>query len=271
MTAWRFARQWSVALALFAISAGALAQAARSEFKPEVGQEGKDVVWVPTPDELVQRMLEMAKVTPKDFVMDLGSGDGRTVIAAAKRGARAMGIEYNPEMVELSRRNAEKAGVTDRARFEKADLFKTDLSKASVITMFLLTDINLKLRPTILSLKPGTRVVSNTFRMGDWEPDETAEVGCNSYCTAYLWIVPARVDGTWKTGQGQLVLKQKYQTFGGTLVSGGKSMPVQRGRLRGDQISFTAGGAEYRGRIADKAIEGTIKSGSRSEEWKATR
>jgi SAM-dependent methyltransferase len=271
MTAWRFARQWCVALALFAISAGALAQAARNEFKPEVGQEGKDVVWVPTPDELVERMLEMAKVTPKDFVMDLGSGDGRTVIAAAKRGARALGIEYNPDMVELSRRNAEKAGVTDRARFENADLFKTDLSKASVITMFLLTDINLKLRPTILALKPGTRVVSNTFRMGDWEPDETAEVGCNSYCTAYLWIVPARVDGTWKTGQGELVLKQNYQTFGGTLVSGGKSMPVQRGRLRGDQISFVAGGAEYRGRIGDKRIDGTIKSGGKSGSWMATR
>jgi hypothetical protein len=270
MTAWRFARRWSVALALFAMSAGALAQAAKSEFQPEVGQEGKDVVWVPSPEELVQKMLDMAKVTAKDFVMDLGSGDGRTVIAAAKRGAHAMGIEYNPNMVELSRRNAEKAGVTDRARFEKADLFQTDLSRASVITMFLLTDINLRLRPTILALKPGTRVVSNTFRMGDWEPDETAELGCNSYCTAYLWIVPARVEGTWKTGQGELVLKQKYQTFGGTLTSGGKALPVQRGRLRGDQVSFVAGGAEYRGRVGDKAIEGTVKSGSKSEGWRAT-
>jgi SAM-dependent methyltransferase len=271
MTAWRLARQWSVALVLFAMSAAALPQAAKSEFQPEVGQQGKDVVWVPSPEELVQKMLDMAKVTPKDFVMDLGSGDGRTVIAAARRGAHALGIEYNPDMVELSRRNAQKAGVSDRARFENADLFKTDLSKASVITMFLLTDINLRLRPTILGLKPGTRVVSNTFRMGDWEPDETAELGCNSYCTAYLWIVPARVDGSWKTGQGQLALKQKYQTFSGTLTSGGKTVPVQRGRLHGDQISFVAGGAEYRGRVADKSIEGTVKSGGKSNGWKATR
>jgi SAM-dependent methyltransferase len=274
MTAWRLARQWSIALVLFGLSAGALAQASaesKSEFQPEVGQQGKDVVWVPSPEELVQKMLDMAKVTSRDVVMDLGSGDGRTVIAAAKRGARATGIEYNPDMVELSRRNAQKAGVSDRAKFENADLFKTDLSKASVITMFLLTDINLRLRPTILGLKPGTRVVSNTFRMGDWEPDETAELGCNSYCTAYLWIVPARIDGAWKTGEGQLVLKQKYQTFGGTLSKDGKSVPVQRGRVRGDQITFVAGGAEYRGRVSDKAIEGTVKSGAKSGAWKAAR
>jgi SAM-dependent methyltransferase len=276
MTAWRFARRWSVALVLFGVSAGALAQAAAkpesgSDFQPEVGQQGKDVVWVPSPEELVQKMLDMAKVTSKDIVMDLGSGDGRTVIAAARRGAHATGIEYNPDMVQLSRRNAQKAGVSDRARFENADLFKTDLSKASVITMFLLTDINLRLRPTLLRLKPGTRVVSNTFRMGDWDPDETAELGCNSYCTAYLWIVPARVDGSWKAGQGDLVLKQKYQTFGGTLAAGGKTLAVQRGRLHGDQISFVAGGAEYRGRVGDDAIEGTVKSGGKSEHWKATR
>jgi SAM-dependent methyltransferase len=272
MTALRLARRWSVALAVLAMSAGAFAQtAAKDQFKPEVGQQGKDVVWVPSPEELVQKMLDMAKVTPKDFVMDLGSGDGRTVIAAAKRGARAVGIEYNPDMVELSRRNAEKAGVSDRARFENSDLFKTDLSHATVITMFLLTDINLRLRPTILGLKPGTRVVSNTFRMGDWEPDETAELACSSYCTAYLWIVPARVEGTWKTAQGELVLKQKYQGLSGTLTAGGKSVPVQRGRLRGDQISFTAGGAEYRGRVGDKAIDGTVKAGAKSESWKATR
>jgi len=268
MTAWRFARRWSVALAVLAVSAGVYAQAT---FTPEVGQQGKDVVWVPTPEELVQKMLDMAKVTPKDFVMDLGSGDGRTVIAAAKRGARALGIEYNPDMVELSRRNAEQAGVSQRAKFEQSDLFKTDLSRATVITMFLLTDINLRLRPTILGLKPGTRVVSNTFRMGDWEPDETAELGCSSYCTAYFWIVPARVEGTWKTGQGELALRQKYQTLSGTLSTGGKSLPVQRGKLRGDQISFTAGGAEYRGRVGDKVIEGTVKTGAKSESWKASR
>jgi tRNA G37 N-methylase Trm5 len=174
---------------LFALSSTlGFAQAQPSaQYEPSVGQAGKDVVWVPTPDVLVNKMLDMAKVTQNDFVMDLGSGDGRTVIAAAKRGAKAMGIEYNPDMVELSKRNAQQAGVTGRATFEKADLFQTDLSKATVITMFLLPDINLKLRPKILALKPGTRVVSNTFTMGEWEADETATIGdqCNgSWCTA---------------------------------------------------------------------------------------
>src|SRR5690349_15704415 len=145
------------------------------EFEPRVGQEGKDVIWVPTPQALVDKMLDMAKVTPRDYVIDLGSGDGRTVITAAKRGARALGIEYNPEMVELSKRNAAKEGVSDKASFMKADLFESDFSQATVITMFLLPEINLQLRPKILELKPGTRVVSNTFTMGDWTADETAQ------------------------------------------------------------------------------------------------
>ena len=146
--------------------------AQQKEYEPSVGQEGKDVIWVPTPEELVQAMLDLAKVTPNDYVMDLGSGDGRIVIAAAKRGARATGIEYNPDMVELSRRNAEKAGVSARAAFMKADIFETDLSKATVITMYLLPSLNLKLRPTILDLKPGTRIVAHNFAMGDWEAEK---------------------------------------------------------------------------------------------------
>src|SRR5215208_5668232 len=186
----------------------ALAQAVKapaaspsSTYEPTVGQEGKDVVWVPTPQVVVDKMLDMAKVTKDDFVMDLGSGDGRTVITAAKRGARALGVEYNPNMVELSKRNAEKAGVADRAQFVKADLFETDFSKATVITMFLLPDINLKLRPKILNLKPGTRIVSNTFTMGDWKADDTADArdGCTSYCKAFFWVVPAKVAGKWQT------------------------------------------------------------------------
>ncbi|MCD6041440.1 MAG: methyltransferase, partial [Burkholderiales bacterium] len=186
MPASRLARH-SLAFVLALFSAAALAQATQT-YEPSVGQEGKDVVWVPTPQALVDRMLDMAKVTPADFVIDLGSGDGRTVITAAKRGARALGIEYNPEMVELSKRNAEKEGVTARASFMKADLFESDFSKATVITMFLLPEINLKLRPKILGLKPGTRVVSNSFNMGDWQADETQEAkGCNnSWCTALL-------------------------------------------------------------------------------------
>src|SRR5580765_1642288 len=206
----RSASRWLSTLVFSAFVASAFAQATKPQFEPEVGQSGKDVVWVPSPQELVDKMLDMAKVTPKDFVMDLGSGDGRTVITAAKRGARALGVEYNPDMVELSRRNAEKEGVAGKASFVKADLFETDFSKASVITMFLLPDINLKLRPKILNLKPGTRIVSNSFTMGDWSSDDTviAKDGCISYCTAYLWIVPAKVEGNWQLADGELTLKQ---------------------------------------------------------------
>src|SRR5678815_5218673 len=180
---------------LFAFSNLAFAQAS-STYEPTVGQEGKDVVWVPTPQTLVNKMLDMAKLTPRDFHMDLGWGDGRTVITAAKRGARSMGVEYNPDMVELAKRNAQKEGVADRATFVKADLFETDFSKATVITLFLLPDINLRLRPKILDMKPGTRIVSNTFTMGDWKADETANAdnGCeSSWCTALLWIVPESI------------------------------------------------------------------------------
>ena len=271
MSVSRPARLWLSTLVLSAIAACAYAQTPKAEFQPEVGQQGKDVVWVPSPQELVDKMLDMAKVTPKDFVMDLGSGDGRTVITAAKRGASALGVEYNPDMVALSRRNAEKAGVGGKASFVQADIFKTDLSKATVITMFLLTDLNLKLRPTILTLKPGTRIVSNTFRMGEWEPDQTVELGCDTYCTAYLWIVPARVEGSWKGGQGELVLKQDFQKVSGTLKSGNVSAPISRGSLSGDQIHFMAGGAEYRGRVNGNSIEGTVKSNGKSGAWKASR
>lgn len=271
MFARRLAGRASSALVLAAIAVCSHAQAPRSEFKPEVGQAGKDVVWVPSPQELVDKMLEMAKVTPRDFLMDLGSGDGRTVITAAKRGTRALGVEYNPDMVALSRRNAAAAGVSDKATFVEGDIFKTDLSRATVITLFLLTELNLKLRPTILGLKPGTRIVSNTFRMGEWEPDQTVELGCDSYCTAYLWIVPARVEGRWQTPQGELTLKQEFQKFSGTLKSGNVVAPISRGSLRGDQITFFAGGAEYRGRVSGNAIEGTVKSSGKSQGWKAAR
>ena len=240
----------------FSLAAGsALAQTeTKPKFEPQSGQAGKDVVWVPTPQVLVDKMLSMAKVTPQDFVMDLGSGDGRTVISAAKLGARAMGVEYNPEMVELSKQNAAAAGVGDKATFVKADLFETDLSKATVITMFLLPQINLKLRPKILDLKPGTRIVSNSFTMDDWQADQTEAVteNCTSWCNALMWIVPAKVDGTWTTSQGDLVLKQKFQMVEGTF----DGKPITEGRLRGDELSFTAGGTEYKGKVAGKSIQG---------------
>jgi precorrin-6B methylase 2 len=216
-------------------------------FEPQVGQAGKDVVWVPTPQAVVDKMLDMAQVTKSDVVYDLGSGDGRTVITAAKRGARAYGIEYNPDMVDLSKKNAAAAGVADRATFEKADLFETDLSKANVITMFLLPSINLKLRPKILDLKPGTRIVSNTFTMEDWQADETATVtdGCSSsWCTALFWIVPAKVAGTWSTPNGALTLTQNFQMLSGTL--GNQAI---QGRLRGNEITFTAGTTKYSGTV----------------------
>ena len=266
------ARSWWLALILSLSASCALAQAPQQqEFQPEVGQHGKDVIWVPSPQLLVDKMLDMAKVTPKDFVMDLGSGDGRTVITAARRGTRALGVEYNPDMVALSKRNAAKAGVSDKAKFVEGDIFQTDLSKATVITLFLLTDLNLRLRPTILTLKPGTRVVSNTFRMGDWEPDQTAELGCDAYCTAYLWIVPARVDGHWQTSKGELTLKQEFQKISGTLKSGDTSALISRASLRGDQLSFLAGGSEYHGRVNGREILGTVKSAGKPETWKATR
>ena len=238
-----------------------------TDYQPSVGQEGKDVIWVPTPQALVDKMLDMAKVTPKDYIIDLGSGDGRTVITAAKRGSKALGIEYNPDMVELSKRNAAKDGVSDKASFMKADLFESDFSQAQVITMFLLSSINIKLRPKILDLKPGTRIVSNTFDMGEWKPDETATLpGCNSWCTAHLWIVPAKTEGTWKLPQGELTIKQSFQMINGTLKSANATTPVN-GKLNGDQISFSAGSASYTGRVNGNAMEGTVGG----NKWSATR
>ena len=226
-------------------------------YEPQVGQEGKDVVWVPTPQALVDKMLDMAKVTPKDVVIDLGSGDGRTVITAATRGARAMGIEYNPNMVALAKRNAAQEGVAGRATFMKADLFESDFSEATVITMFLLPEINLKLRPKILGLKPGTRIVSNTFTMGDWKADQTADPdGCDgSWCTALLWIVPAKAAGTWQTPHGELQLKQQFQMLSGTLrTKSGRTVPIQ-GKVLGEEVSFKAGGRDYRGRMNGSQLE----------------
>jgi SAM-dependent methyltransferase len=266
--------QISWALVPFALAACVAAQAPTpQQYEPQVGQEGKDVVWVPMPDDQLEKLLDMAKVTPADFVMDLGSGDGRTVIAAAKRGARAMGVEFNPDLVALSEREAKKAGVAGRTAFVQGDLFETDLSRATVITLFLLDEINMKLRPTLLSLKPGTRVLSNTFKMGDWEPDghEWYPPGCFNWCSLYLWIVPARVEGSWRAPQGKLALKQKYQAVTGTFRNGGKALPISSGRLSGEAIRFTAGGAEYRARVDGNVIEGTVVANGAVRPWKATR
>ena len=252
----------------------ALAQPAEKPYEPTVGQEGKDVVWVPTPQGLVDKMLDMAKLTARDIHYDLGSGDGRTVITAAKRGATAFGVEFNPKMVELSRANAAKEGVTDKATFINGDIFQTDFSKATVITLFLLPDLNERLRPTILDMKPGTRVVSNSFAMGDWKPDERAEVteDCRGYCRALFWIVPAKVGGEWTiergTSAGRLVLTQQFQDFVGTIANGNVITPISDGKLKGDEITFTAAGVEYSGKVDGDTIAGTTKSG---ETWQAKR
>jgi methyltransferase family protein len=242
---------------------------ATQTFEPQVGQPGKDVVWVPTPQELVDKMLDMAKVTPQDYLIDLGSGDGRTVITAAKRGLRAHGIEYNPDMVELSKRAAAKEGMEARATFAKADLFESDFSKATVISMFLLPSINLQLRPKILDLKPGTRIVSNTFDMEEWQPDEKSTlINCAQWCTALMWIVPAKVEGKWQTPQGTLMLMQQFQRVSGMLGS----TSITNGALKGEQLTFAAGGSEYTVRANGKdTLEGQVTTGGRTSNFTATR
>jgi hypothetical protein len=260
--------------ALSAVAAwnGLEAQQAKT-FQPREYQPGKDVVWVPTAQTLVDRMLDVAKLTPNDYLIDLGSGDGRTVITAARRGAKALGIEYNPKMVELSQENAAKAGVGDRATFLRADLFETDFSKATVLTLFLLPEINLRLRPKILEMKPGTRVVSNSFDMGNWTADQTIDTvdNCRTYCNAFLWIVPAKVDGTWRLESSRLTLKQNFQVFTGTLSAGNVVTPIKKGRLNGAEITFTAGNTQYTGRVEGNVMKGSSVTGSRQATWRATR
>lgn len=269
----------SLSLALGAVAPAHAQQAAtkqpetKKEFVPQSGQAGKDVVWVPTPQALVDTMLNMAKATPEDYVIDLGSGDGRTVITAAKRGIRALGIEYNPDMVYISQRAAEKEGVTDRATFRQADIFQTDFSEATVLTLFLLPSLNLKLRPTILDMKPGTRVVSNSFTMDDWAPEQSIELreNCNSsYCRAHLWIVPAKVGGSWKLGDGELKLSQSFQNLSGTLTSGGKSVEISEAKVNGVEIAFTADGRRYTGKVENNRISGVV-AGSAEQAWSAER
>ncbi len=259
---------WTILIIAALISFPLIAGA--QEYEPVVGQQGKDVIWVPTPDELIKVMIDLAKVTSSDLLMDLGSGDGRIVIAAAKRGARAIGVEFNPDMVALSRQRAEKAGVADRASFVNGDIFETDLSNATVVSMYLLPSLNMRLRPTILNLKPGTRVVTNSFTMEDWQWDQSETWQGR---TAYLWIVPAKVQGTWtwqsNPGDAELVLTQTFQQIEGTLTVDGKAQTIKNGKLRGSHISFTCGDQEYSGRVNEKAIEGVVKAKGREQKWLA--
>jgi SAM-dependent methyltransferase len=260
-------------LLLISVSLSSQGVSENKDFKPYSGQEGKDVVWVPTPQSLVNKMLDMAKITPQDFLIDLGSGDGRTVITAAKLGTRAQGIEYNPDMVALSKRNAASEGVSDKTEFVKADLFETDLSRATVITLFLLPDINLKLRPIILNLKPGTRIVSNTFTMSDWTPDDTATIDeeDTNWNTAYMWIVPAKAEGIWRWPQGELNLSQEFQMVSGTLKSGRETSKISSGKLQGDNIAFFVNGTKYSGQVIGNEIKGVTTSGGSTVAWAASR
>jgi SAM-dependent methyltransferase len=176
------------------VALAAFAAFAQTPPGPYVGQPGKDVVWVPTPPILVEKMLDMAQVTPKDYVMDLGSGDGRNVIAAARRGARALGVEYDKELLAIARKNAADQGVSGKARFVHGDMFEADISQATVLALFLLPDNLKKLKPKFEQLKPGTRIVTNGFEIDGWKPKSIGRVDgdCGGWCTAYLYVVPAQ-------------------------------------------------------------------------------
>ena len=286
----RCIRVWMTAcLAVLALASAAAAQAPSTpapkttdpatpaatpqDYKPTVGMPGKDAVWVPTGQAMIEKMLDVAKVTPQDFVMDLGSGDGRAIIAAAKRGARGLGVEYNPDLVEYSKREAEKAGVADKAQFVQGDMYAADISKASVLALFLLPSNLEKLKDKFLDLKPGSRIVANTFWVPDWSPDETQtlEEGCENWCTAHLFIIPAKVQGRWRAGGGELELAQKYQMVEGTFVGDdGVKTPV-KGRLRGTQLTLTVGDMEYVGSVNGDTMEGTPTSGPDPQKVTATR
>jgi SAM-dependent methyltransferase len=237
-------KAWLAVLGLaFSLNAFAQYPAAGGDdkYQPRLGQEGKDVIWMPTGGELVTLMLKTAKVTPNDLVYDLGAGDGKIAIAAAKEfGARSIGIEFNPDMAAFAQRNAVRAGVGDRVKIINGDIFKEDFSKATVVTLYLLPDLNLKLRPILLKMKPGTRVVSHAFTMGDWEADQEIEAGQRGY----FWIVPANVAGDWVIDgietQNKVVLNlvQRYQRIGGSLTVGAKAQPILNPSLEGDKLSF---------------------------------
>ncbi len=272
MTASHCLRRCLLAFAALSLAACSVVPRPTDEsYAPQYNQPGKDVVWWPTPETLVDKMLDMAEVTPDDYLIDLGSGDGRTVVAAAKRGARALGIEFNSDMVALSRRNIVNAMVGDKATIVQGDIFRSDLTQATVISMFLLPQLNLRLRPSLLSLKAGIRITSNSFDMDDWEPDATAKLGCAQYCTAYLWIVPAQVQGKWQSAQGELELRQKFQKLNGTLREGNLALPLSDGKLHGESISFAVSGAEYRGKVHQGTIEGSVTAGGVTSAWRAKR
>jgi SAM-dependent methyltransferase len=265
------------AAALVVLSPTAFAQ---EPPEPRQGQAGKDVIWMPTPESLVERMLTMAQVTTRDVVYDLGSGDGRMVIAAAKRGAQAVGIEFNPELVTFSQTKAREQGVASRARFVQGDIFEAQFSDATVVTLYLLSTLNMRLRPMLLKMHPGTRVVSHAFSMEDWSPDEVSRA---EQRTAYLWIVPAPVEGAWRVELAggpsfDMAIVQRFQKLEGTLSLDGMDVGIREPLLRGDAIRFgfvDQGGVwhELAGRVSDGRMSGTYQAAGTDQKraWTATR
>jgi hypothetical protein len=257
-------RQAAGALTAIVLTATLTAQSQQKPYEPTVGQEGKDAVWVPTSPAMVEKMLDHAKVTPEDFVIDLGSGDGRTIIAAAKRGVRGLGVEFNADLVEFSRRQAAAAGVAEKASFAQGDMYEADISKATVLALFLLPSNIEKLVPKFLALPAGTRIVANTFWVSDWTPDDTQTLQqwCENWCTSHLFIIPAKVAGRWRVRDGVLALTQKFQMLEGTFTpQSGAAVPV-KGRLRGTAMTLTVGQTEYEGTVNGSTIEGTAKTGA---------
>jgi SAM-dependent methyltransferase len=235
------------------------------DYQPQRGQSGKDVIWIPTSPELVTRMLNMAKVSSQDTVYDLGAGDGIIAITAAKQfGARAYGIEYNPQMALHAQNNARAAGVADKVSIRQGDIFEEKFDEATVVTMYLLPHLNLKLRPILLKMKPGTRIVSHAFDMGEWEADEKVS---HEYAHAFMWVVPSPVEGTWtlqevdSKAQVQLDIQQSFQRIGGSITERGRKTPLLGAQLRGDKIAFQYMGADQQLRSVTAQVNGNRMNG----------
>ena len=265
--------EFVAALSVVALAFNAAAQqstaTSKKPFEPVPGMPGKDSVWVPTPFVTLEKMYDLAKLTPKDFVMDLGSGDGRAIIVAAKRGTPGLGIEWNQDLIDLSNKLAKEAGVSHLAKFERGDMFAADISKASVLGLFMLPDQLAKLTPKFLAMRPGSRITVNGFGIPGWTIDQTEKAtgDCGTWCTAHLYIVPAPVAGTWRLDDADLALTQSFQMVTGTLTRGGKATPIANGRLNGEEITFTLGDAHYTGRVAGNTMNGDVNG----KPWSATK
>ncbi|MGE0393692.1 MAG: class I SAM-dependent methyltransferase [Vicinamibacterales bacterium] len=270
----RIRRLLGIALAALALTGVPVtrATAGQAPGEPQIGQPGKDVIWVPTSPELMEKMFDLARVTARDYVVDLGSGDGRMVIGAALRGARALGVEYDPLLVTRSREAAARAGVADRARFVRGDMYTTPFGRPTALTLFLLPSNLIRLRDRLLALAPGTRIVVNTYGIPDWRHDAEVSLDlCDPWCTARLWVVPARVDGAWETAEGTLTFAQRFQDIAGTLSAATGQLPLTGGRLDGDRISFRIGPRAVSATVRGGVMRGVVTFEGRETAWHATR